>query len=211
MRALVLMTLLICTWAQARLPKTVPLLPPRETGNSVGSNKKSVQLSDRQKNNLLASVDLGMLMRSDSTSSDLLGMQLFWGGRLSVRFPIGVPAFYLKPSLGYFFKKQSEGAVSVFQHVIEGGLSAQYGVINQGQFQWLLGVSNRLDLSISTINVYNQSTSGNGFRYRVGPNSGIQISITREIKFTSDFEMTFSVSGPTRVFGGLTSGLAFEL
>jgi len=45
----------------------------------------------------------------------------------------------------------------------------------------------------------------------VGPSSGVHFSLSPELKLTTDLEITFSASSPTRMFGGLTTGLAFDL
>ncbi|MSP19237.1 MAG: hypothetical protein EXR74_06675 [Bdellovibrionales bacterium] len=199
--------------ALAQLPKTVPLLPPRDSGSAAGVAFKNQPglLHSRPQPHMMAAVQLGTLMRGDSTSSDVLGMQLFIGGRVSLSIPVLMPSFYLRPSLGYFRKQQSEGVVSVVQQVFEGGLTAQYSVINKKHFQWALGIANRFDYALSSINIYDQSNSGQDFRYRVGPSSVLLIKISNSLNWVSDFEFTFVVSGPTRSFGGLTTGLAFDL
>jgi hypothetical protein len=211
MRILFVVVLIFSVDLFAKFPPTVPLLPPRDRGTAVANSKKKMMNLKSPKSTLLANVEMGTLLRRDETSSDLLGMQLFLGGRASVRFLIFIPALYLKPSLGYFFKRQAEGTVSVVQHVIEGGITVQYGVVENANLQWLLGLSNRLDYSISNIRVYSQSASGQAFRYRVGPSSAVHFTLTPELKLTTDLEFTLSVSNPTRVFGGLTTGLAFDL
>ncbi len=198
--------------ALAKLPKTLPLLPPRESGNAVGSMKsRSPWNREIVKTHLTAAVEMGTLMRNDSTSSDILGMQLFIGGRTSLIVPVLIPSLYLKPSLGYFRKKQSEGSVSVLQQVIEGGLNIQYEITNPKDVQWSLGLAGRVDYLISTLNVYSQSNSGNSFRLRAGPSSALQFRISSHLKLTTDLECTFTISRPSRVFGGLTTGLAFDL
>ncbi len=199
--------------ALARLPKTVPLLPPRDSGSGAGAAFKNQGglLVSRPQPHMMAAVQLGTLMRGDSTSSDVLGMQLFIGGRVGLSITVLMPSFYLRPSLGYFRKQQSEGVVSVVQQVFEGGLNAQYSVINKKHFQWAFGISNRFDYAISSINIYDQSNGGQDFRYRVGPSSQLLIKISNSLNWVSDFEFTFVVSGPIRGFGGLTTGLAFDL
>ncbi|MBM4317375.1 MAG: hypothetical protein FJ116_07825 [Deltaproteobacteria bacterium] len=211
MRVLFVVVLILGAELFAKLPPAVPLLPPRDRGTAVANSKKKIVNPKSSKVALLANVEMGTLLRRDETSSDILGMQLFLGGRASVRFPILIPSLYVKPSLGYFFKRQAEGTVSVVQQVIEGGLTLQYGIFEKNNLQWLLGLSNRFDYSISNIRVYSQSTSGQAFRYRVGPSSGVHFSLSPELKLTTDLEITFSASSPTRMFGGLTTGLAFDL
>jgi hypothetical protein len=196
----------------ARLPKTVPLLPPRESGG-VANNIKSKTINSREvkKDLMTAGVEIGTLMRSDSTSSDLLGMQLFVGGRVSLNIPVMFSSFYLTPSIGYFRKNQSEGSVAVVQNVFEGGIKAQYRFVDRNNFNWSLGVANRFDYLFSQIKVYNQSSGGQSFRYRVGPSSGLQFKVSNNLKFTTDLEFTVPVTSPMRLFGGLTTGLAFDL
>lgn len=211
MKHVILFSLLVSGSLYARLPKAIPLMPPRDRGNAVQNNNRLKISETANQKKLLANIELGTLLRNDGTSSDILGMQMFLGARASLRFSILSPSLFIKPSLGYFFKKQSEGSVSVFQHVIEGGLTAQYAVINHDDFEWLLGVSNRVDLNISTISVYNQSSSGRAFRYRLGPSCGFQFRVTPSVRFTTDFEGSVSMDSSRRVFGSMTTGLAFEL
>lgn len=211
MKIRILVILFLSSNVFAKLPRTVPLMPPRDGGNETQNTKRVKWVEDSSVSSLLGMVEIGTLLRKDSTSSDLLGMQTFLGGRFSLRFPILSSSFYFRPSIGYFFKKQSEGAVSVLQHVVEGGLAAQYAVINRSQFQWTLGMANRLDLNISTISIYNQSTSAKAFRYRMGPSSGFQFAISPHLRFTTDLEATVSVDSSRRVFGAMTTGLAFDL
>lgn len=211
MRILLLVILFLSSNVFAKLPRTVPLMPPKDGGNETQNTRRVRPVEDSSRNSLLGSLEIGTLLRQDSTSSEVFGMQLFLGGRFSVRFPIFSSGLYIKPSVGYFFKKQSEGSVSVFQHVVEGGLAAQYAVVNRSQFQWALGVSNRLDLNISTISVNAISSSAKAFRYRVGPSSGFQFAISPHLKFTTDLEATVSVDTSRRIFGAMTTGLAFDL
>jgi hypothetical protein len=215
MNKIFLLILMTVTWVHssfARLPKTVPLLPPRDSGNTVNNVKNKVTAPKELKKDVMtAGVEIGTLMRSDSTSSDVLGMQLFLGGRVSINFPVLIPSFYLTPSIGYFRKNQSEGSVAVVQNVFEGGLKAQYRFVDRSRFNWSLGVANRFDYLFSQIKVYNQSAGGQSFRYRVGPSSGMQFKISNNLKFTTDLECTVPVTTPVRLFGGLTTGLAFDL
>lgn len=211
----ILLILIAVAWIPAsfaRLPKTVPLLPPRDSGNSMNTVKTKVTAPKELKKDVTTlGVEIGTLMRSDSTSSDVFGMQFFIGGRVSLSFPVLIPSFYLTPSIGYFRKNQSEGSVSVVQNVFEGGLKAQYRFIDRSRFNWSLGLANRFDYLFSQIKVYNQSGGGQSFRYRVGPSSGLQFKISNNLKFTTDFECTVPVTTPFRLFGGLTTGLAFDL
>jgi len=196
----------------ARLPKTVPLMPPRETGGGIGALKtKNNNFKEINSDNLNLGFEIGTLMRNDSTSADILGMQLFFGGRASLEFPILSTSLHLKPSLGYFRKQQSEAAVSVVQHVVEGGLNLLYEMAPWRNIQWAIGAAGRVDYLISTISVYNQSNSGSSFRFRAGPSSEIKFKLANNLKLTTDLEFTFSISRPTRFFGGLTTGLAFDL
>lgn len=198
--------------AVARLPKTVPLMPPRETGGGIGALKtKNNNFKEIHSDNLNLGFEIGTLMRNDSTSADILGMQLFFGGRATVEFPIPSTSLHLKPSLGYFRKQQSEAAVSVVQHVVEGGVNLLYEVAARKNIQWAIGVAGRVDYLISTISLYNQSNSGSSFRFRAGPSSGIKFQLANNLKLTTDLECTFSISRPTRFFGGLATGLAFDL
>lgn len=199
-------------FAEARLPKTVPLLPPRESGtanSSLKNRNNHVRLSQQEPVSI--GFELGALLRNDATSSDLLGMQLFWGGRASTEISLVKSQLYIKPSIGYFRKQQSEGSVSVVQHVFEGGANVLYQVTQSPFMNWSLGVAGRLDYLISSLKVYNQSESGSSFRFRAGPSSSLKFNVSQGVKFATDVEFTFAVSRPTRFFGGLTSGLVFDL
>ena len=158
--SLIVLMQLLSGLALARLPKTVPLLPPRDSGSGAGAAFKNQGglLVSRPQPHMMAAVQLGTLMRGDSTSSDVLGMQLFIGGRVGLSIPVLMPSFYLRPSIGYFRKQQSEGVVSVVQQVFECGLNAQYSVINKKHFQWAFGIANRFDYAISSINTVNLTT-----------------------------------------------------
>lgn len=203
---------LLSSFAIARLPKNVPLLPPREASGAPVSLKNRTYIDKSQKSDPISlGFELGTLLRNDSTSGDLLGMQLFWGGRISAEFALMGSSFHIKPSIGYFRKQQSEGAVSVTQHVVEGGANFLYQVTQFSGVEWSVGAVGRLDYLVSNIRLYDQSEFGSSFRFRAGPSSGLKFKVSKEFKLTTDFELSFAVSRPTRVFGGLTTGLVFEL
>ena len=154
-------------------------------------------------------IELGTTGIRNQSSSDLLGLQLLFGLRANAIFPMS-SRFFLKPSLGYFFKSESEGSVSVFQSAIEAGLGAQYALLMKKGWLWHAGVSQRVDYLFSRISI--AGTSGStpaSFRYRVGPSTGLRIKVGSSTDLTFDTEGGVLPFDGMRAFASFSSGLIF--
>lgn len=154
--------------------------------------------------------EVGMLGRRQETKADFMGTQAFFGGRIFANFPLR-EKFSLKPSLGYFQKSEKTGSVSVTQRSIEGGLLANYAVVDNSTVIWDLGLSNRLQYATSTISVYDASDSTPGqFYFRLGPATSLSVKMS-ECRVIFGYEYTWAFTTPTRGYSYLSAGFAFSL
>jgi len=155
--------------------------------------------------------ELGTLGIGDKSSGDVLGFQLLYGLRANYTLPLN-SRFFLKPSLGYFFKNESEGNVSIFQSAIEAGLSAQYALVMKKSWFWHVGLSQKMDYLFSRVSIANSSGSTPGsFRYRGGPSTGLRFKIGTTTDLTFDLEGGVVPFDRMRAFAGFSSGLIFFL
>jgi hypothetical protein len=199
--------------ADGRSLDVIPLMPPRQ--DSIAGNQFQINSSRRTKElpetSYSLNFEFGMLMNQESLHSDILGMQILAGGRLGVIFPMGIIPFVIKPSLGYFRRQQLDGFTSNVQQVIEGGLVLEYPFLKERQFEWSLGLANKLDDCITQNSLAAQSYSTQSLRYRLGPSTGLKFRVSKGIQLTADFETTFYLGRFNQLLGGLTSGVAFDL
>ncbi len=207
MKRIFLMVLIAAVPAIARPP--VPLMPPKV--HNIGSDTTATAMEPRTARRAWGlGAELGLLGRRSGSGSDVLGMQLFFGGRVFARIPLW-DSFTIKPSIGYFRKSQGEGGAGVTEQAFEGGLVAHYSILQAQSLRWLAGISQRFELSTSTINVPGTSSSESAFRYRVGPSTGIAYGLTPDVSLLTDLEVTFAVTNEARAFFGLTAGLVYYL
>ena len=196
----------------ARQP-AVPLLPPQGPMFPLASLPVTV----RQRTNVTQETrtsfgfEFGALGRRQATESELMGMQLFVGGRIALRIMLG-SRISLRPSLGYFRKSQNIGSINVAQNDFEGGLGMHYEVLSGSKARWIVGLSQRLDAASSSVSVYDSSqSSGADIHYRLGPATGIVMKIASQVNFTCDLEYTFTISKSARSFSSFTGGFQFNL
>lgn len=154
-------------------------------------------------------LELGSLGIANQSSNDLLGLQLLYGLRANAIFPLS-SRFFLKPSLGYFFKSESEGSVSVFQSAIEAGLGAHYALLIKKGWFLHAGVTQRADYLFSRISIAGASGSTPAsFRYRVGPSAGLRIKVGKSTDLSIDAEGGVIPFDEMRAFASFSSGLIF--
>ena len=198
--------------AQARTRFVAPLMPPRDKASMVTPVPRiqTTQKKTRLERSGLA-FEAGVLGIRSQSAGDLAGLQLLYGLRASGILPLG-NRFFIKPSLGYFFKPESEGSVSIFQNVIEGGIGAHYSLLLRSGWMWHIGISQRLDYLFTRISV--QDSAANtpaSFRYRVGPSTGARIKLNASTDFTLDLEGGVTPFENLRTQTSITSGLVFFL
>jgi hypothetical protein len=168
----------------------------------------------------LLGFELGTLGRSTSTSPDALGLKLMWGGRAFLVLPVAKRVF-LKPSLGFFYRRESAAKVAISEHMGEAGLNVQYAFSQDRGINWMAGLVSRFEVSFSktsisalTASAAPTSTSSSSaalLRYRLGPSLGLTYKVTPDIGLLIDTEVTFSFSSPVKPYAGFVSGLIFKL
>lgn len=198
--------------AQGRTRFVAPLMPPRDKASMIAPTQRlqTTKKKTRLERSGLA-FEAGVLGIGTSSASDVAGLQLLYGLRASGILPLG-NRFFIKPSLGYFFKPESEGSVSIFQNVIEGGMGAHYSLLLRSGWMWHVGISQRLDYLFSRISI--QDSAANtpaSFRYRVGPSTGVRIKLNATTDFTFDLEGGVAPFENLRTQTSFTSGLVFFL
>lgn len=216
---LVLLSVAIASPLYARRPvplmETVPATKPVQIAARPVASSPRITYVERSYRNegrkIELGAEIGMLGRRQQTNGDFLGMQALWGGRLIANLPWG-EQFTLRPSLGYFFKKESVGSVSITQHSFEGGLGAFYTIFSGNSLGWDAGISQRLQWARSSISVYSTSESTpSQFFYRLGPATGVSFQVARSFKILLGYEYTWTVASPARGFSYTSVGLGFAL
>lgn len=200
--------------------RQVPLLPPKF--HRVAVNTPQPRVMEKVTANRLEEIsypgsglgiglDLGTVGRRNETSSDALGFQLLWGGRVTSRLSF-MDIFYFKPSVGYFRKSESAGSVSVTQKAFELGVSALWNPFYENKTQLLLGIGQRLELFSSQITVATESNgSPTESRYRLGPQVGLSTLLFDSFILTAELEVGFSLTGNKDTYSGLTLGFLIPI
>lgn len=210
MRFLILSILLFSGVLQAKNRLIAPLMPPRERASVTApkvspSSKATLLRSERQ----ALGFEAGSIGIRNQTAGDAAGFQFLFGLRANYLYPLSSRIF-LKPQLGYFFRPESAGEVSLTQNLINIGLGAQYSLIFRPGFLLHIGISQHLDYLFSRISVYGSSSNTpSSFRYRVGPSTGFRTKIGSQCDFTLDLEGGVIPTDSFRAQLGFSSGLIF--
>jgi hypothetical protein len=209
----------------AAAPSRFAFLDRQESGKPRARGPSYARLSAEQSpksrpGSTLLGFELGTVGRNGSTNSDALGMKLLWGGRLFLVMPVTKRVF-LKPSLGFFYRRESAAKIGVSEFVAEGGMSAQYAFSQTGSVTWLVGAASRFEVAfsrttISTLTASEQpttssDTSAPGMRFRLGPSIGMTYRVSPTLGLLLDLETTFSFTKPVKAYGGFVGGLIFRL
>jgi len=195
---------------QARLKTAPPLLPGRERASTLPQSGLLEAQKKSSRSELTAlGFELGTIGLKNTSSGDVAGLQLLYGLRANLIYPLS-PRFFLKPSLGYFFKPQSEGEVSITQNLVEAGLGIQYALVIKKDLLWHAGLSQRVDYVFSRISVANTAANTPGlFRYRAGGSTGLRIKIAPKSDLTFDLEAGVTPFDNFRMQTGFSSGIIF--
>lgn len=211
MSRLVALLLLLVALSPAWARTPVPLMPPKLGYTSQDSSAMSMSVPAEKPRQVIGlGAELGLVGRRTSSAADLLGLQMFWGGRVFARIPV-LPSFYLKPSLGFFRNSDGAGSSSVTQNVLEGGLTAYYSILSASRLRWFGGVVQRVEHLTSTISAMGTSDNASDWRYRLGPGTGIAFGIGPDVSLTADAEATFAFTSPVRPYAGFTAGFVYYL
>ena len=201
---------LVSSVSQAKPRNLVPLLPPRENASTppLAAASLNTKRTPRSARNAWG-FEVGSLGVANKTSSDVLGMQLLFGARVNSIVSLN-NRFFLKPSLGYFIKPESEGDVSITQHLVEAGLGTHYALLMRSGLMWHLGLSQRLDYLFTRISVPTSAANTPAtFRYRIGATSGLRVKMGESSDFTIDLEGGITPFEGLRVQSSFSTGLVF--
>lgn len=191
--------------SQGRNRLVAPLMPPRE-GASVTPSKAenfSIQKIARAEKSAFG-FEMGCVGVQNNSSYDIAKLQLLYGIRANAILPLS-RRWFLKPSLGYFMKPESEAQVSIKQNLIEAGLGIQHSILFRSGLLWHVGISQRVDYLFSRISVQDSSSNTPGsFRYRVGPSTGLRI------RLNSSSDLTFDLEGGVTPFEALKAQTSFS-
>jgi hypothetical protein len=195
---------------EAKLRTPPPLLPAREQASTFPQTGR-LQIQKKSNRSELTAIgfEMGTIGVKNSSSGDIAGLQLLYGLRANLIYPLA-PRFFLKPSLGYFLKPQSEGDISITQNVLEAGLGVSYALVMKNGLLWHAGISQRVDYLFSRISVANTSANTPAvFRYRAGTSTGLRIKIAPKSDLTFDLEAGVTPFDSFRVQTGFSSGIIF--
>ena len=164
---------------------------------------------------------MGGVGRRNTTNSDALGVRFLYGGRVFLVLPLLGDRWFIKPSLGLFTRSEGIGTPSVTEYQGEVGASIEYRLGRAGNFTFLLGLAQRLELNMSrtsvglveasTANTAVSQTSPIGLRYRLGPTASTNIRASKTLGFVLNLETSFSFTNPVRPYLGVTGGMIFKL
>lgn len=191
---------------------SAPLMPPRN-GASTPPSPSALQTQTKPLRSERSAwgFEAGVLGVKNQTASDLLGLQVMYGLRTHYLYPLS-NRFFLKPSLGYFIKPESEGEISLTQHLIEGGLGLHYAFARTHNSLWHFGLIQRLDYLFSRISVKESvATTPATFRYRTGAGVGVRVKLNGNSDLSFDCEAGIAPFEKTRLQSSFTTGLIFFL
>lgn len=194
----------------AKLPAPAPLPPLHDPVTSA----ESKQILQPEKKILRSELrgwgfELGTIGIKNTSSNDLIGLQLLYGLRTNFIYPLS-PKFFLKPSLGYFFKHEREGEVSVRQNLIEGGLGFHYALLTKKSFLWHVGLSQKVDYLFSRISVKESTvTTPALLRYRAGTSTGVRMKVGSRSDLTFDLEAGVLPFDNFRLQSAFSSGIIY--
>ncbi len=196
--------------------RNIPLLPSKPIKNFNFSIDES---NVSQRKNFIG-FEIGALGQKASANADVIGFKFLGGLRAVGVFPLG-SRFFLKPFLGIFGRPEKEAKVSVTRLKGEIGINPQYMIGKNGNFTWLVGLIQKLEVNTSNIKIETLSASsdqsdvsdlsGINYRYRLGPTFGFTSTINNNLGLVLDYELSFSVTKPIHIFTGVSFGLIFRL
>jgi len=210
----------------ARAAQPLPLMPPSSSpapapkvaayrsGSSVPDATLSSPAPKEKKSKLSAlgiGFELGTMGRANKTQSDIAGLQLFIGGRFFARFAATEDIFVV-PSLGYFQKRESQGAAGVTQHILEAGVGGYYGVWTGRKARLMVGGVARAEYGIAQISALNSDSSSAGeLRFRAGPAMNVAVGLSPDFSFVADIEAGIAMNPTVRVQPGIAAGFIYYL
>jgi len=208
------MVLVLFSWkGEARNRLVAPLMPPRERASVLPTQRvenTNIQKVARAERTALG-FEAGFVGIQNNSTYDFAKLQLLYGIRANAIIPLS-RKWFLKPSLGYFMKPESEGDISIRQNLIEGGLEIHHSLMFRGGFLWHLGLSQRADYLFSRISVPNSSANTPGsFRYRIGAVTGLRIRLNTSSDLTFDLEGGVAPFEALRAQTSFSTGLIFFL
>lgn len=190
----------------------VPLMPARDSSSVYSQSLYSEEMSSESaapRKSINVGFEFGTVGKATQGSDKFLGMQYLVGGRVFTSLPLGASRWILRPSFGYFQRKESEGLVSVTEKNFEFGLAPLYQLNQSGRIRVLAGLLNRLDMVNAAIEVDNVSDSGPfQFRYRVGPGLGIEGRLGQSVVLHLNSEFTVTMASSLKTNVGASLGLS---
>jgi hypothetical protein len=187
----------------------VPLLPPRAASSDDPGSATSLSLNpdfNRFSFGIETAVTGAQSLDKDSASKSYVGARLFTVFGIFNRLN-------LKVSVGAFQQIESTIDVAQMEKIIEGGVIAQFTLLDFKSWSIWAGIANRLDYvaETNTLTIVNTPTATTSrFRYRVGPAAGTVWKLGLDLDATADLEGTYLINAPY-VYGAITIGLVYHL
>ncbi|MCB0418865.1 MAG: hypothetical protein H6617_11155 [Bdellovibrionaceae bacterium] len=151
-----------------------------------------------------------VLGKKQNTNGGVLGMLPAFGIRGFMDFPI-VGNFILEPNIGAYVSAQGVAELRTTQFRLTPGVDVLYSPNPVARTRFQIGITNKLDVIWSQIQAFNDSSSGLGLGYRVGPTAGVAFKTGRDSAFALDMDWTFDVLNEGRLHFGISAGMAFWL
>ena len=203
---------LLCAHGENRFPQ-IPLMPARLNSyvrEMSSAHHPRTLRSQTVSHSLALGLEAAVLGKASNARNEIFGLGLLYGARAFLDFPLA--SFTLRPSVGYFQKSEGVASFGYTLHGFEAGLGLYSDVIDSPDFRWHVGVDQRVDYLANSVSVLGTSEFGSaGYRYRVGPASGISFPVGDDLALGLGIEVTVVPQTPLTPYFGLTSGLIYNL
>ncbi len=217
----------------ARRASPAPLLPPRELSDeySQADEPESVPESAPEKKNPPPQAEADTRPAPDSantepwrlgieggvmgwgtatTSPDVLGLQIFTGGRVTSFIPVWDDRLMLRPGFGYFMRSETSTYGSAWENRVEINGNIQYALLRWSGFHFLVGAEQTVPITFTRTKTGSLTTwSSLNPAYQVGPSATILWDLGAGISLIVDSEVTFEFESPVEPAYGLLGGFSF--
>jgi len=188
-----------------------PLMPPRELSDE-SPDTQAAPPTEREPSSEREPFRLGIegggLGRGNTTAPDALGLQLYWGARLTSVVPLW-DRLILRPGAGYFARWSTVAVTNVWESRVELNANLQFIVLRDSGFRWLIGAQNTAPITFQRITTGGSNTWSTPLvTYQLGPSTAI-IWDLGPFTLVIDSEVTFNLSTPVYPMWGLMAGILF--
>jgi len=155
--------------------------------------------------------DLGTMGQAVNSSSDLLGLQLFYGGRCFFEIPFSEIILF-SPGIGFYGRTQGTRAAGVNQFIVDLSAGLHYALTMTDDWKLLTGIDQGVEGLFSQLMVYQSAEFTPAiYRYRIGPSLGLAYQMDDDFRIQSFIRAGKTFGESNRTFYGLSVGIGYSM